>query len=214
MNTYSDISGFDSLRWDDQEKIKGKVGGGGGKGSEPAAVSGGSDDLIVEYAKSSRSKCKNCKDQIDKVRLYSILFLYLTSKVTKAFRGLIFVKIIRIITFPCQGELRLAKVMEPDADSNAPAGVPIPWWHHVDCFIENSTSLGVESTVTAESFSGFTKLKKEDKDLLKSKLGSGVGKKAGKGGKRKAQAVDEVDAKRKKTAEEDEIEKQLKVCLL
>lgn len=104
--------------------------------------------------------------------------------------------------------------MEPDAESNAPAGVPIPWWHHVDCFIENRASLEVESTVTAESFSGFTKLKKEDKDLLKSKLGSGGGKKAGKGGKRKAQAVDEVDAKRKKTTEEDKIEKQLKVCTL
>lgn len=103
--------------------------------------------------------------------------------------------------------------MEPDAESNAPAGVPIPWWHHVDCFIENRASLGVESTVTAESFSGFTKLKKEDKELLKSKLGSGGGKKAGKGAKRKAQAVDEVDAKRKKTVEEEEIEKQLKVCI-
>lgn len=48
--------------------------------------------------------------------------------------------------------------------------------------------------------------------MLKSKLGSG-GRKKGKGGKRKAAAVDETDAKRKKTAEEDEIEKQLKVCL-
>lgn len=104
--------------------------------------------------------------------------------------------------------------MEPDGESNAPAGIPIPWWHHVDCFIENRASLEVEPTVTAESFSGFTKLKKEDKDLLKSKLGSGGGKKAGKGGKRKAQAVDEVDAKRKKTTEEDKIEKQLKVCIL
>ena len=116
--------------------------------------------------------------------------------------------------FLCQGELRLAKVMEPDGESNAPAGVPIPWWHHVDCFIENRASLEIESTVTAESFSGFTKLNKEDKDLLKSKLGSGGGKKAGKGSKRKAQAVDEVDAKRKKTTEEDKIEKQLKVCIL
>ena len=113
-----------------------------------------------------------------------------------------------------QGELRLAKVMEPDAESNAPAGVPIPWWHHVECFIENRESLGVESSVTAESFTGFSNLKKEDKDLLKSKLGSGRGKK-GKGGKRKAPAVDETDAKRTKTvtAEEDEIQKQLKVCL-
>ena len=113
-----------------------------------------------------------------------------------------------------QGELRLAKIMEPDAESNAPAGVPIPWWHHVECFIENRESLGVESSVTAESFTGFSNLKKEDKDLLKSKLGSGRGKK-GKGGKRKAPAVDETDAKRTKTviAEEDEIQKQLKVRL-
>lgn len=116
--------------------------------------------------------------------------------------------------FAFQGELRLAKVMEPDAESNAPAGVPIPRWHHVDCFVESRESLGVDSTITAESFSGFTKLKKEDKELVKSKLGSGGGKKAGKGNKRKAQAVDEVDAKRKKTAEEDEVEKQLKVCVL
>ena len=69
----------------------------------------------------------------------------------------------------------------------------------------------VDSSVTAESFSGFTILKKEDKDLLKSKLGTVKLKKAGKGSKRKAQAVDETDAKRTKTAEEDECEKKLKV---
>jgi len=62
------------LRWDDQEKIKEKVGGrGGGKSSEPAAASSGADDLMVEYAKSNRSKCKKCKDQIDKVRLDKFL---------------------------------------------------------------------------------------------------------------------------------------------
>ena len=65
----------------------------------------------------------------------------------------------------------------------------------------------------AESFTGFSKLKKDDKDLMKSKLGSGGGKK-GKGGKRKAPALDETDAKRMKTAEEDEVEKQLKVLFL
>lgn len=41
-------------------------GEGGGKGTQPA--NGVADDLLVEYAKSSRSKCKNCKEQIDKVR--------------------------------------------------------------------------------------------------------------------------------------------------
>ena len=68
MKASSDISGFDSLRWDDQEKIRGKMDGGegGGKGTQPA--NSVADDLLVEYAKSSRSKCKNCKEQIDKVR--------------------------------------------------------------------------------------------------------------------------------------------------
>lgn len=171
----SDISGFDSLRWDDQEKIRGKMDGGGeggGKGTQPP--NSVADDLLVEYAKSSRSKCKKCKEQIDK------------------------------------GEVRLAKVKEPDAESSAPAGVAIPWWHHIDCFLENRESLEVDYSVTAESFSGFTNLKKEDKDLLKSKLGTVKLKKAGKGNKRKAQAVDETDAKRTKTAEEDECEKKLK----
>ena len=121
--------------------------------------------------------------------------------------------IIHKFYFSFKGEIRLAKVQEPEAESNAPAGMAIPWWHHVDCFVECRESLSVDSTATAESFTGFTKLKKEDKDLLKSKLGKGA-KKKGKGSKRKAAAVDETDAKRKKTAEEDEIEKQLKVCLL
>ena len=79
MKTFTDIGGFDSLRWEDQEKVKGKVGGGGSKGSEAAAAAsnGVSDDLQVEYAKSKRSKCKNCKEQIDKVRpCSSYMYLY------------------------------------------------------------------------------------------------------------------------------------------
>ena len=32
------------------------------------AAGGAADDLLVEYAKSNRSKCKNCKEQIDKVK--------------------------------------------------------------------------------------------------------------------------------------------------
>ncbi|KAK2567464.1 Poly [ADP-ribose] polymerase [Acropora cervicornis] len=177
VKNWTDIWGFDSLRWEDQEKVKAKIerGGGGGNGapSADALENGVSDDLLVEYAKSNRSKCKNCKEQIDK------------------------------------GEIRLAKVQEPDADSNAPAGMAIPWWHHVDCFVQCRESLSVDSSVTGESFTGFTALKKEDKDLLKRKLGK-VAKAKGKGSKRKAVAVDETDSKRKKTAEEDEMQKQLK----
>ena len=78
MKTFTDIGGFDSLRWEDQEKVKGKAGGEGSKGSEAAAASNGvSDDLQVEYAKSKRSKCKNCKEQIDKVRpCSSYMYMY------------------------------------------------------------------------------------------------------------------------------------------
>ena len=69
MKAFTDISGFDSLRWEDQEKVKKKVGGGVGNGAGLGATASGMlDDLLVEYAKSSRSKCKNCKEQIDKVK--------------------------------------------------------------------------------------------------------------------------------------------------
>ena len=61
-----EIGGFDAIRWEDQEKVKNKIDGGAGS---VRAVTGcsRSDDLLVEYAKSSRSKCKNCKEQIVKV---------------------------------------------------------------------------------------------------------------------------------------------------
>ena len=54
-------------------KAKIERGGGGGNGapSADALENGVSDDLLVEYAKSNRSKCKNCKEQIDKVRFPS-----------------------------------------------------------------------------------------------------------------------------------------------
>lgn len=55
--------------------MKAKIEGGGGGGNEApsadALENGVSDDLLVEYAKSNRSKCKNCKEQIDKVRFPS-----------------------------------------------------------------------------------------------------------------------------------------------
>lgn len=72
VKNFTDIGGLDSLRWEDQEKVKAKTEGGGGGGSgalsADAVENGVSDDLLVEYAKSNRSKCKNCKEQIDKVR--------------------------------------------------------------------------------------------------------------------------------------------------
>ncbi|XP_048732716.1 poly [ADP-ribose] polymerase 1-like [Ostrea edulis] len=65
--TYGDIHGFDSLRWDDQEKIKEKVGGGGGGNGGGDATDGSSaEDFNTEYAKSGKSKCKGCEDFIAK----------------------------------------------------------------------------------------------------------------------------------------------------
>ena len=76
MKSFTDVGGFDSLHWEDQEKVKKKVGGGVDNGAVPAAAASGvSDDLLVEYAKSSRSKCKNCKEQIDKVKDFYLIYL-------------------------------------------------------------------------------------------------------------------------------------------
>ena len=102
--------------------------------------------------------------------------------------------------------------MEPSPDSSAPSWVgPTPWWHHIDCFIDNRDELGVEASVTAESFAGFTKLKAVDQEILKKKLGSQGGKKsAGKGVKRKA-AAEPTPVRKQKTEEEQKEEKALKV---
>ena len=73
----SEVSGFGTLRWDDQEKLKGKASGGGGADSTDGPTTSGKgkgkrkttrSDLTVEYAKSNRSSCKGCNSQIDKVR--------------------------------------------------------------------------------------------------------------------------------------------------
>ena len=46
----------------------------------------------------------------------------------------------------------------------------IPRWHHVDCFIQAMPHLEV-SNITANNLTGFTKLKKPDKEMLAQKLG-------------------------------------------
>ena len=68
---------------------------------------------------------------------------------------------------------------QPEAGEKKFTGL-IPSWHHVDCFLEALSELDAEG-VTAEELSGFTKLKKEDKDELKGKFAakSGGAAKAG-----------------------------------
>ncbi|ELT93548.1 hypothetical protein CAPTEDRAFT_223861 [Capitella teleta] len=64
----TDIDGFDSLRWEDQEAIKGHIGGGGGGSSSSKGGSAASplSDYSVEYAKSSQSGCRGCGNKIGK----------------------------------------------------------------------------------------------------------------------------------------------------
>lgn len=70
----NEVSGFSSLRWEDQEKIRKKISGANGQDSTdgPATPAKGKrkitrTDLKVEYAKSNRSTCKGCNSQINMV---------------------------------------------------------------------------------------------------------------------------------------------------
>ncbi len=58
-------------------------------------------------------------------------------------------------------------MLEPEPDQKF--GSLIPAWHHVDCFLDNVDDLDAVG-VAADELSGFTKLKKDDKDELLSKL--------------------------------------------
>ena len=97
LGDVAEISGFTSLRWDDQEKIKTKVLGGvskktqGGSGAETCEVDAGLDtSLKIEYAKSSRSSCHACEEKIEKV--YLLRFLNCILFYSHAFRSYMCVK--------------------------------------------------------------------------------------------------------------------------
>ena len=69
----AEISGFGSLRWEDQQRIRDRLGGtdmvdGPSPSSSSKKRKTTRSDLQVEYAKSSRSACKGCLSQIQKVQ--------------------------------------------------------------------------------------------------------------------------------------------------
>ncbi|XP_064103766.1 poly [ADP-ribose] polymerase 1-like [Macrobrachium nipponense] len=115
--TVADIAHYDSLRWEDQEKIKTKIESGGsapppsGKGSKGSKKKGsvpGAGDYTVEYAKSGRAKCRLCDDKINK------------------------------------DEVRISK-KEYDSDRAKMYG-PVDMWHHVDCFVKKREEFGFFDT--------------------------------------------------------------------
>lgn len=103
-----DIDHFDSLRWEDQEKIKEKIVscvGSAGK-DVPKSKSKGKkrqmgefQDFTVEYAKSSRARCRGCEEKINK------------------------------------DEVRISK-KDFESDAGKRYGGE-ERWHHVDCFVKN-----------------------------------------------------------------------------
>ncbi|XP_074645175.1 poly [ADP-ribose] polymerase 1-like [Tubulanus polymorphus] len=66
VKAFTDIHGFDSLRWDDQKKIKDKLGLNSGSGDSASSESNAYKDYKVEYAKTGQSKCRGCDDKIGK----------------------------------------------------------------------------------------------------------------------------------------------------
>eukprot|EP00040_Diaphanoeca_grandis_P043927 m.10767 g.10767 ORF g.10767 m.10767 type:complete len:1051 (-) comp8472_c0_seq1:19-3171(-) len=66
------FEGFGDLKWDDQEKFRKKFEDGGGVKTNAEKVAArplGCPVLQMEYAKSSRSECRNCKEVITKDEL-------------------------------------------------------------------------------------------------------------------------------------------------
>ena len=77
-----------------------------------------------------------------------------------------------------KGELRVAKMEQADPSERVGYAGLLPKWHHVSCFLECREEVGAEG-VGADELSGFSRLKKEDQQLLKGQFG-GPKKKAGK----------------------------------
>ncbi|KAK9500018.1 hypothetical protein O3M35_002931 [Rhynocoris fuscipes] len=138
-----DIAHFDSLRWEDQEKIKDKI------GETPEAVMKAlkSDkqptkralnnavkslmkDFVVEYAKSSRAMCRGCETKIAK------------------------------------GEVRISKKDFESENARMYGGQDR--WHHVECFTKLRDELGFFEN--GDILPGFYTLKAEDQEVVKKAL--------------------------------------------
>merc|ERR1712098_575205 len=143
-----EIAHFDSLRWEDQEKINkrieegpgaalvdsnGKKGkkGGKGKGAAGQVVDGTLlGDFRTEYAKSGAAKCRKCEEKIAK------------------------------------GEVRICK--KDYDDDRAKQYGPLDRWHHVACFVKQRDAMAFFTS--AENLAGLNTLSKDDQVMLKSEL--------------------------------------------
>lgn len=138
-----DIAHYDSLRWEDQQKITEKLAEVAGsnvpKGKETAKgaskcgkknVDPGLRDYTVEYAKSSRAMCRGCEIKIAK------------------------------------DEVRISKKDYESENARMYGGQDR--WHHVDCFVKLRNEL--EFFESGEQLPGFETLKKEDKETVKNAL--------------------------------------------
>jgi len=143
-----EIAHFDSLRWEDQEKINkrieegpgaalvdanGKKGKGkkGGKGAAGQVVDGTLlGDFRTEYAKSGAAKCRKCEEKIKK------------------------------------GEVRICK--KDYDDDRAKQYGPLDRWYMVDCFAEAREEMVF--FCAADQLPGFNTLSKDDQDMLLKKL--------------------------------------------
>lgn len=138
--TVGDIAHYESLRWDDQEKIKNKIESlanapvvapkGKGKKRASGASTGGLGDFTIEYSKSSRATCRGCEQKIMKE------------------------------------EVRISK-KDFETDVGKRYGGQ-DMWHHVECFSKLRATLGFWESGSA--LPGFNSLKKEDKKVVEGHL--------------------------------------------
>ncbi|XP_066991017.2 poly [ADP-ribose] polymerase [Anabrus simplex] len=140
--TVGDISHFESLRWEDQEKIRQKIAAGGpapaaaasskakGKGKKRGADTTGFGDYTVEYAKSGRAMCRGCEEKILK------------------------------------DEVRISKKDYESENARMYGG--LDRWHHVECFAKLRSEL--QFFETGSVLPGFKTLSKEDQKNVLDKL--------------------------------------------
>jgi len=140
-----EIAHFDSLRWEDQEKITKRIAEGpgavveGAKKGKAGSKKGGkgevTDDTLLkdfrtEYAKSGAAKCRICEEKIAK------------------------------------GEVRICK--KDYDDDRAKQYGPLDRWHHLACFSKNRDSMMFFTS--AENLAGLNTLGKDDQDMLRKEL--------------------------------------------
>lgn len=149
-----DVEGLESLRWEDQQKIRKYVESGAGNSTSTSTSSTGGNAKLeygIEVSQTSRAGCRKCSEKILKGEVSLLLYFICCCKISLVVASLLY--LLCCVCFFFFFQVRIFS--KPEGPGNK--GL---MWHHAKCFLEMSSSTDLES------LSGWRSIPDSDQEAL------------------------------------------------